>query len=124
MKSKLKRLHDRCWELISEYVRRKAQGRCFTCGIVRYWKKQDAGHCFHGKGDFNFINIQCQCTSCNRHKHGNGAEFMIRLIYKYGQGKVDNMIYEINKKTKYIISELEEIKFYLKQKIEELENDF
>ena len=33
---------------------------------------------------FSEVNVNCQCTSCNRFKHGNLTEYARRLTEKHG----------------------------------------
>ncbi len=83
---------QKAWIARSEYVRRKEDGICFTCG-QRYWneelgendwKRMEAGHYIHNKLDFDDVNIHCQCTKCNRFLHGNLGIYAERLIFRYG----------------------------------------
>jgi hypothetical protein len=116
----IKSLHNKAWRLMSEFVRRRDQGRCITCGKIKYWKKQDAGHCFHGKGDFNEMNINCQCRACNSYK-SKGNEYSYILIKKHGIEKFDKMYYEIHVEPKRYAGDYEQIIDDLKEKIKELE---
>ena len=43
-----------------------------------------AGHRWHGKLDFDEININAQCAGCNKWKQGNLAKYDDYLIEKYG----------------------------------------
>jgi hypothetical protein len=78
---------------------------CFTCGKPG----DEAGHFKHGRLDFDEMNLHCQCTRCNRWLHGNLGEYAIRLIKKYGQEKVDDLVLRANQVRKYKRAELEEI---------------
>lgn len=57
--------------------------RCYTCSTRLEWQKCDAGHYIGRKNMFLRWdierNIKVQCVSCNRHKHGNLAEYGKRL---------------------------------------------
>jgi hypothetical protein len=88
--------HSRLWKLTSEFVRRKAQGKCFTCSSIRPWKEMDAGHFIDRSvcgADlyFDLVNVQCQCTSCNRHKSGNKDIFALHLEEKFGKGVIQQL---------------------------------
>jgi len=80
------------WKLMSEYVRRRDNGICFTCGAKKEWKKMDAGHCIHAGNTLNFWldsdfrNIHSQCTSCNQYKSGDIANYSIKLEEIHGFG--------------------------------------
>ena len=93
----MKYTRPQCWKLMSEIVRRKEDGVCFICG-KRYWNEElgqndwklmDAGHFYHGKLDFDFMNIHCCCKRCNGYLHGNLGEYALKLIEKYGKTRVD-----------------------------------
>ena len=104
---------------MSEYVRRRDQGVCISCGCIKHWKEQDAGHLFHNALDFNEININCQCRACNSYKKNN-VEYTLRAIDKYGKSEIDKLEYlkKSENKNKYTIIELEEIIRDLKKKLE------
>ena len=122
MKSKLQKLKDRAWKLMSEYVRRRDKGKCFTCDTVKDWKLQNAGHFKHNKLDFDEMNINCQCVSCNKYKSGKLDVYFEKLVEKYGIDKVLRLIRLSNKPKKYTIMELEAIIVDLKNKISKLKN--
>jgi rubredoxin len=106
---------------MSEYVRRRDQGVCISCGCVKHWKEQDAGHLFHNALDFNEININCQCRACNFYKKKN-VEYTLRAIDKYGKAEIDKLEY-LKKSEKGInlsISDYERIIAELKEKLEEV----
>lgn len=51
----------------------------------------DAGHYIPTSicGEYLYFderNVNCQCTACNRFKHGNLTEYARRLVEKYGGG--------------------------------------
>jgi Bacteriophage Lambda NinG protein len=78
------------WDELSIYVRRSANGVCFTCGGVKNWKTEcDAGHFRAGSVcglflNFDLRNINCQCKRCNKYLHGNLGAYTMKLIEKYG----------------------------------------
>jgi len=81
----LKALHKKAWALKSEYIRRSEKGICFTCGVHKPWKEQQAGHYIHGDCmDFVELNIHCQCVRCNKWLSGNEGKYAERLILEYG----------------------------------------
>ena len=73
-------LRDKAWATFSLWVRAR-DGRCVTCGVK---ENLQAGHFFHGLLDFDEININAQCSQCNKWKHGNLAVYSNYLIEKYG----------------------------------------
>ena len=83
------------WKKVSEYIRRRDKGVCFTCNKRADWKEMHAGH-FIPKGsysdtEFDEVNIHCQCPKCNTFLGGNLTEYTIRMIDKYGRDKVDEL---------------------------------
>lgn len=71
--------------MMSEFVRRRDKGVCFTCGVQKPWKEMEAGHFIHRDHlDFNFVNINCQCARCNKFLSGNLDVYAEKLITKYG----------------------------------------
>lgn len=91
----LKALHDECWKLQSEYVRRKNanfQGLapCYTCGKLYHWKLLQAGHFVHNSYDFDIeCNIRPQCTNCNKWNHGRPLEYYLHLVRELGRKIAD-----------------------------------
>jgi hypothetical protein len=120
-KKTLKKLHDKAWELWSKIVRIKAKGVCFTCGIQNDWKECNAGHFRHGKRDFDSMNVNCQCVTCNKWKHGNLGIYAVNLIKKYGQEAVDDLILRSNQVDKYTIGDYELMIEKFKSELAELE---
>jgi len=51
----------------------------------------DAGHFIHGCLDYDEQNIHPQCSYCNRHLHGNSADYSHALIQKYGDGIIQEL---------------------------------
>ena len=96
----------RLWKVFSEYTRRRDKGHCFTCNTVKEWKQMDAGH-FIPKGQsppplyFSEKNVHCQCTACNRYKHGNLHEYARRLVFIYGADILDELNGLKQKKVKW-----------------------
>lgn len=80
----LKKIADK---VVSEYIRRRDQGICFTCGNKKEWKYQQAGHYVsrvYGNLRYYEPNLNAQCYSCNVMRRGNMDEYAIRLQEKYG----------------------------------------
>jgi len=120
----LKALRKKAWSLQSEYIRRLAQGKCFTCGDTKDWKKQQAGHYIHKDClDYDPININCQCVRCNKWLHGNSGAYAERLIAEYGEQAVAELRVRAEKIKKFTISELETLIDYYTVKLEELNGE-
>jgi hypothetical protein len=79
----------RLWKVFSEYIRRRDQGKCFTCDTQKPWQEMDAAHYVPASVCppalyFDERNVNCGCTSCNRYKHGNLSVYAYRLAVKHG----------------------------------------
>jgi hypothetical protein len=102
--------------LFSKYIRLKYSSKgfckCVTCGAFKHWKEMDCGH-FVGRQflqtRWDEKNVGPQCTRCNRHESGRGAQFALYLQERYGLGIVE----ELNRKSKRVrpvkIAELQEL---------------
>ena len=77
---------------------------CFTCGVVKHWKKGDAGH-FQSRGKLSTrweeTNVQFQCKRCNGFRGGEQYKFAQELDAKYGDGTADALVFESNQMRKY-----------------------
>jgi len=110
---------------MSLYTRKKDSkneaNRCFTCGAWFPIKDLDAGHYIHRDSlDFNFININPQCTKCNRYLHGNSGVYAHQLIKKYGLEEFEKLESLRFREHSYSIKELDNIIEDLKQKLAKL----
>lgn len=101
----LSTLKAKAVKTFNKWIVARDKWTCFTCGKLG----NEAGHFKHGRLDFDEMNLNCQCTHCNRWLHGNLGEYAIRLIKKYGQKKVDDLVLRSNQVKKYTREELEEI---------------
>ena len=87
-KRTLKSLKRELWKLVSEYVRRKEKGICFSCGKKADWKEQHCGHWSH-QGRYSELAydddsiLHTQCPSCNTFKHGNLDNYTLKMIEVY-----------------------------------------
>lgn len=120
-------LEKKLWGLVSEYVRRKENGICFTCGM-RYWneelgendwKSMHAGHFRHGALDFDLMNIHCQCPPCNIDLGGNLKEYEFQMLQEYGTKAVNDLIKRSREvfiaSDQWLLSKIEEMKNLLSQ---------
>ena len=73
-------LRDKAWSTFSKWIRNRDK-RCVTCGNT---ETLQAGHFWHACLDFDEVNINAQCTGCNKWRHGNLAKYSTYLIRKYG----------------------------------------
>lgn len=118
-------LKEKLWSLVSQYVRRRDRGICFTCGMKYWngdlgendWKRMDAGHFLHGGLDFDLMNIHCQCTNCNRVLGGNMKVYRMKMISRYGEAAIADLMrrrQEVFKPSdEWLLAEIEKIKLLL-----------
>jgi len=83
----IKTRKKQAWTVFARWVRRRANGVCFSCGKTVGYDKLDAGH-FHGrKSSVLFMderNVHGQCGTCNRFRGGNLGEYATNLCKTYG----------------------------------------
>ncbi len=109
-KKTITQLNKKLWKIVSEYIRRRDKGICFTCGRYYWdeelgennWKKMQAGHYRTGATCnktlyFDERNIHCQCFNCNINLSGNWREYQKRMHMKYGKD-IDSKFDKINQK--------------------------
>lgn len=123
-KSKDWRLKKKLDELVSQYVRRRDKGICYTCGAKNPWKETDAGHyikrsCWRLR--FAKRNVHCQCTKCNTFLRGNMDKYAVHLEEDYGTGILQefNRLKDMPVKI-WKIKELEDLIIYYKSELEKL----
>jgi hypothetical protein len=113
--------------VFNAYVRKRDEGKgCISCGTSLKGRKYDAGHLFT-VGAFPNLrfyedNVHGQCVPCNQHKHGNVAEYMIRLEKRIGKERFEKLLSLRNTPAKYTIDELKILIKNYKQKIKDYEN--
>ena len=123
--SKLKKKLD---VLFSQYIRRRSADhlgrvKCFTCGVEKHWKEQQAGHFqsrSHHSTRWDEVNVQVQCVKCNMFRQGEQYKFGLYLDQRFGEGTAEEL--EIRSKTIVKLNRVdyeEAIERY-KQKIKEL----
>lgn len=83
----------KAWHMISEYVRRKARGVCYTCDRRHDWQETDCGHFIHkiSATFFDIRQLRCQCVQCNRWLHGNLGIFALRLEDEIGREAINEI---------------------------------
>lgn len=80
-------LHKKAWKTFSLWIRNRDK-RCVTCGST---STLQAGHFWHGCLDFDEMNINAQCSHCNKWLHGNLARYSVYLLTKYGDKKFKDL---------------------------------
>ena len=124
--SKLKKKLD---VLFSQYIRRRnadhlGRVKCFTCGVEKHWKEQQAGHFqsrSHHSTRWDEVNVQVQCVKCNMFRQGEQYKFGLYLDQRFG----DSTAEELENRAKTIVKlnrvDYEEAIERYKQKINELD---
>lgn len=82
-------------KLASEYVRRKAKGKCERCGRdYGDWKRLQCCH-YHGRRmrnvRFDPTNLVALCFGCHQHFHEQPHEFDEFMLKRLGQAEFDNL---------------------------------
>ena len=124
--SKLKKKLDK---LFSEYIRRRNADhldrvKCFTCGIQKHWKEQQAGHFqsrSHHSTRWDEINVQVQCVKCNMYRQGEQYKFGMYLDQRFGEGTAEELEHRAKTIVKLNRVDYEEAIERYKQKIKELD---
>ena len=124
--SKLKKKLDK---IFSEFIRRRNADylgfiTCFTCGVKKHWKEQQAGHFqsrSHHSTRWDEVNVQVQCVKCNMFRQGEQYKFGLYLDERYGKGTAE----ELENRAKTIVKinrvDYEEAITRYKQKIKDLD---
>ena len=124
--SKLKKKLD---ILFSQYIRRRnadhlGRVKCFTCGVEKHWKEQQAGHFqsrSHHSTRWDEVNVQVQCVKCNMYRQGEQYKFGMYLDQKFGDGTAEELEYRAKTIVKLNRVDYEEAIERYKQKIRELD---
>ena len=115
----------KAWLLTSELVRKKAKGRCYTCGGKYPMNKLVAGHFLEKIGnaatyfDLNGLRAQCQWY-CNRMRHGAKDIYALKLIEEVGLEAVQALKKKAHKSKQWTKAELETIRFEREEFIKNL----
>jgi len=113
--------------VVSEYVRRKEKGICYTCGNVKpSWKYQEAGH-YKGRISmgtrFDERNIHCQCRICNQWMGGNKEVYKVKLVEQYGPGIIEELDRKSSQIKVFDIGELQDLIKEYKMKIKKVKSN-
>jgi hypothetical protein len=124
---RIKILYDKCWELMSLYVRLKSANskgmiQCVTCGRIYRFNQINAGHFKHGVLNFDEININCQCVRCNKFLHGNLINYYNFILLTYGKEALDDLLKRAAIKHKYTEEELSNKLVELSKKVDQARN--
>lgn len=82
-------LKRQLWTLFAAYVKARDGNTCFTCGATDLeGMNWHAGHGIrqggHAAVQYDPKNVHSQCGACNVWKAGNVAEYVMRLVDRYG----------------------------------------
>ncbi len=121
LESERKKLHRKCWKLMSEKVRRSgmrqgSKNECYTCKKLFYWKKLHAGHYRHNTLDFDSRNLKPQCNSCNTYNGGKLDQYTMRLIEENGIEWLKQLHIDADRHPGYRLEDLKQIYLELKNK--------
>lgn len=121
-KAKRKKLTDgqlkkRVWKEFSIFIRTRGadsegMNNCLTCGVRKHWKELQAGHFVRGRLNANLFDARgCwpQCYSCNVGKQGNVIPYYKRMLERYGQMVIDDLVTQNNNTRKWQAGELQEM---------------
>lgn len=99
-------------KVFNAYIRARDKGQpCISCGR----EVKDGGHASHlfsvgayPNLRFNELNVWRSCIECNLHRHGNTAEYTVRLQKKLGDEVFNDLLSERSKPLKLSIPEIKE----------------
>ena len=117
-KSLHKRLNAKIWKLFSYWIRERDGYKCFTCDKLE--KPGQAGHRYHGALDYDVINVNNQCTHCNKWLHGNLGEYERRLRIKYGDEAIEDLRTRAKQIWKPSTQELEDLLAHWTDEVEKI----
>jgi hypothetical protein len=119
---------NKLWKVFSEFIRLRdadenGMAYCFTCGLLRHWKKGDCGHGIgrqHKSTKYNEKNNQFQCKKCNGFEGGMRERFKENMDRRYGNGTWDLMELMAKKPVKWGQFEIDAMTAHYKQLVSEL----
>ena len=126
MQKKIKRsvLVKKLDTVFSIYIRRRYAvndiSECYTCGVKKEYKKQQAGHFAsrrHYSTRWDEYNVQVQCYSCNICQQGMQFEFGKRLCLQYGDNFAEDLMIKSHKTVKFADVDLIDMIDYYTEKV-------
>lgn len=91
VKTSLPKLLEKAQKVFNTWIRKRDEGKnCITCNnpgnqAGHYWPVRYSGV------RFDEMNVHLQETGCNKWKHGNQAEYRIKLVEMYGEEAVKKL---------------------------------
>ena len=127
-KEKLKTHKDYLKDLqkvFNTFIRlRDKHENCISCDCSMQNRKGDASHFFSVGGNANLRfdedNVHLSCVTCNQFRHGNIAEYAVRLPGRIGKKRFEQLQERRNAVSKLSINEIKAKVFYYKEKVKEL----
>ena len=127
-KRTLPQLKKKCWDLLSEWVRRSNADdggyvRCYCCGAAIHWKEAQAAHFVPGRTGAVLLRedlLRPNCVRCNVFLNGNYHAFTLRMIDEVGRAKVEEFLALRYQTRKWTRSELEAFVDEYKRKLDGL----
>lgn len=112
-------------KVFNSYIRERDKNKgCITCSEPLWQKKKfDAGH-FYSAGNYPSIrfdenNVHGQCVHCNRDKHGNLAEYSVRLPNRIGKEAFEALRVRAQQFNKLSIPELKALIIKYKERLKQ-----
>jgi hypothetical protein len=120
----------RAWTEFSRYIRqsnadKNGMVKCYTCGVVKHWKKQQAGHGIAGRSNavlFLEAVVKPQCVQCNIYKYGNKDIFTQKLEEEMGLEIFNNIRFMSKQSVKYSILDYQDIETKYKELLKDYVN--
>lgn len=129
-KEKLKTHSDHLKDLqiiFNTYIRERDKGKpCISCDKFLIGNDVNASH-FYSVGAypnlrFNEHNVHSSCIECNKHKHGNINEYVLRLPNRIGLDNYNKLIEDRLKPLKLTLGEIEVLKIKYRELTKMLRN--
>lgn len=99
---KIKTIRNKLWQATKTLVRAKYRVKggweCYTCPtLITEPKKAHTGHLIPRVTGglllyYNLDGLRIQCSVCNRHRGGEGAQYLYKLIGEIGLPKISMLI--------------------------------
>ena len=118
-----KKLVKQLDDIFSLYIRERDNYTCVVCGKQKPNVVIQAGHYFsrkHYSTRWNEINVNAQCSGCNRYHNDDKEPYREKMITKYGQVEFDKLYAIYRKTTKFYDADLKYLIKVYKEKLKEL----
>lgn len=119
-KQSISNLKKKLWKFFSEYIKKRDNYTCITCGRYAKGQGMHSGHYIpRSIGGialyFDERNVNAQCYHCNINLGGFGAKYKGAMIDKYG-AKAEKKLWKIQTETHQWKEKdyLEKIEYYRK----------